>query len=297
MPWQTQDFAATSGPTPVRESPLGLAVRRIIRKPSSRIALFVLSVIVLVGLLAPLIAPYNPAAQPDIVGLKDLPPSFAHPFGTDTYSRDVLSRVIFGARLSLMIGVLATIVSLTVGVAYGAVAGYAGGFVDAVMMRLLDALLSIPRLLLLIGVLLAWPQPAVGGLVVFLGITGWFGVSRIVRGQVLALKHAEFVTAAQALGASRRRILWRHVLPNLVSPIVVAATLGVAHVIVLEAGLSYLGIGVPQPVASWGNIIHDGSDQIATLWWMSLFPGLFMVLTVMTLNVLAEALNDAYERR
>jgi peptide/nickel transport system permease protein len=297
MPWQTQDFAADSGPTRLRESPLALGLRRILRKRSSRVALFVLGVIVLVGLLAPLVAPYNPAAQPDIVGLKDLPPSFAHPFGTDPYSRDVLSRVIFGARLSLMIGVLATIVSLTVGVAYGAISGYAGGVLDAVMMRLLDAFLSIPRLLLLIGVLVAWPQLSIGALVVFLGLTGWFGVSRIVRGQVLALKHAEFVTAAQALGASRRRILWRHLLPNLVSPIVVAATLGVAHVIVLEAGLSYLGIGVPQPLASWGNIIYDGSDQVATLWWMALFPGLFMVLTVMTLNILAEALSDAYERR
>jgi peptide/nickel transport system permease protein len=297
MPWQTQDFAAASGPTPVRESPLGLAVRRIMRRPSSRVAFFVLGVIVLVGLLAPLIAPYNPFAQPDIVRLKDLPPSLAHPFGTDPYSRDVLSRVIYGARLSLMIGVLATIVSLTVGVAYGAIAGYAGGLVDAFMMRLLDAFLSIPRLLLLLGVLLAWPVLSIGALVLFLGVTGWFGVGRIVRGQVLALKHAEFVTAAQALGASRRRILWRHLLPNLVSPIVVAATLGVAHVIVLEAGLSYLGVGVPQPMASWGNIIYDGSDQVATLWWMSLFPGLFMVLTVMTLNILAEALNDAYERR
>jgi len=297
MPWQTQDFAADSGPTRLRESPLGLAVRRILRKRSSRVALFVLGVIVLVGLLAPLVAPYNPAAQPDIVGLKDLPPSFAHPFGTDPYSRDVLSRVIFGARLSLMIGVLATIVSLTVGVAYGAISGYAGGVLDAVMMRLLDAFLSIPRLLLLIGVLVAWPRLSIGALVVFLGLTGWFGLSRIVRGQVLALKHAEFITAAQALGASRRRILWRHLLPNLVSPIVVAATLGVAHVIVLEAGLSYLGIGVPQPLASWGNIIQDGSDQVATLWWMALFPGLFMVLTVMTLNILAEALSDAYERR
>ena len=295
MPWQTQDFAATSGPTPVRESPLALAVRRILRKPSSRVAFFALGVIVLVGLLAPLVAPYNPSAQPDIVGLKDLPPSFAHPFGTDPYSRDVLSRVIYGARLSLMIGVLATIVSLTVGVAYGAVAGYAGGLLDAFMMRLLDAFLSIPRLLLLIGVLVAWPRLSIGALVVFLGLTGWFGLS--VRGQVLALKHAEFVTAAQALGASRTRILWRHLLPNLVSPIVVAATLGVAHVIVLEAGLSYLGIGVPQPLASWGNIIQDGADQVATLWWMSLFPGLFMVLTVMTLNILAEALSDAYEHR
>jgi peptide/nickel transport system permease protein len=297
MPWQTQDFAADRGPTRMRESPLGLVVRRILRKRLSRIALFVLGVIVLVGLLAPLVAPYNPAAQPDIVGLKDLPPSWAHPFGTDSYSRDVLSRVIFGARLSLMIGVLATIVSLTVGVAYGAIAGYAGGVLDAVMMRLLDAFLSIPRLLLLIGVLVAWPQFSIFGLVVFLGLTGWFGLSRIVRGQVLALKHAEFITAAKALGARRRRILWRHLLPNLVSQIVVAATLGVAHVIVLEAGLSYLGIGVPPPLASWGNIIQEGADQVGTLWWMSLFPGLFMVLTVMTLNILAEALSDAYERR
>lgn len=297
MPWQTQDFAASSGPTPVRESPLGLAVRRILRKRTSRAAFFVLGVILLVGLLAPLVAPYDPTAMPDIVALKERPPSFTHPFGTDIYSRDVLSRVIYGTRLSLMIGVLATIVSLTFGVAYGAVAGYAGGALDAVMMRVLDAFLSLPRLLLLIGVLVAWPQRSVGALVVFLGLTGWFGLSRIVRGQVLALKHAEFVTAAQALGASRRRILWRHLLPNIVSPIVVAATLGVAHVIVLEAGLSYLGIGVPQPLASWGNIIYDGADRPAALWWMSLFPGLFMVLTVMTLNILAEALSEAHERR
>jgi peptide/nickel transport system permease protein len=297
MPWQTQDFAGNTAPMRLRESPLGLAVRRVLRKRSSRVAFFVLGVILLVGLLAPLIAPYDPTAQPDIVFGKSLPPSFTHPFGTDPYSRDVLSRVIYGARLSLMIGVLATIVSLTFGVAYGAIAGYAGGALDAVMMRLLDAFLSIPRLLLLIGVLVAWPDFSIGALVVFLGLTGWFGLSRIVRGQVLALKHAEFVTAAQALGASRRRILWRHLLPNLVSPIVVAATLGVAHVIVLEAGLSYLGIGVPPPSASWGNIILDGADQPATLWWMSLFPGLFMVLTVMTLNILAEALSEAHERR
>ena len=296
MPGQIQDSAATRAARP-RESPFALGVRRILRRPSSRVAFFVLGVIVLVGLLAPLVAPYNPSAQPDIVRLKDLPPSLAHPFGTDPYSRDVLSRVIYGARLSLMIGVLATIVSLTVGVAYGAISGYAGGFLDAVMMRVLDAFLSIPRLLLLIGVLVAWPRLSIGALVVFLGLTGWFGLSRIVRGQVLALKHAEFVTAAQALGASRRRILWRHLLPNLVSPIVVASTLGVAHVIVLEAGLSYLGIGVPVPLASWGNIIQDGADQPATLWWMSLFPGLFMVLTVMTLNILGEALRDTYERR
>jgi peptide/nickel transport system permease protein len=271
-------------------------LRRILRAPSSRVALAILATIVLIGLLAPFIAPYDPAAQPDIVALKSLAPSLAHPFGTDPYSRDVLSRVIYGARLSLAIGLLATLVSLTLGVAYGAIAGYAGGLTDAVMMRVLDAFLAIPRLLLLLGILVG-SQISIGALILFLGLTGWFGLSRIVRGQVLALKHAEFVTAAQALGASRRRILVRHLLPNLISPIVVAATVGVAHVIVLEAGLSYLGIGVPQPLASWGNIIYDGADQVADLWWMSLFPGLFMVLTVMTLNILGEALRDAYDRR
>ena len=287
---------ATSAALP-RQSALAIGLRRLVAKPSSRAALAILLVVVLAGLLAPFVAPYDPAAQPDIVALKNLPPSLAHPFGTDPYSRDVLSRVIYGARLSLTIGLLATLVSLTLGVAYGAIAGYAGGFLDGLMMRLLDAFLAIPRLLLLLGILVAWPQLSIGALILFLGLTGWFGLSRIVRGQVLALKHAEFVTAAQALGASRRRILVRHLLPNLMSPIVVAATLGVAHVIVLEAGLSYLGIGVPQPLASWGNIIQDGSDQVATLWWMSLFPGLFMVLTVMTLNILGEALRDAYDRR
>jgi peptide/nickel transport system permease protein len=296
MPGQIRDSAATE-PARRRESAFAIALRQILRKRSSRIALVILAAIVLIGALAPMIAPYDPAAQPDIVALKSLPPSLSHPFGTDPYSRDVLSRVIYGARLSLTIGLLATLVSLTLGVFYGAVAGYAGGLADGIMMRLLDALLAIPRLLLLLGILVAWPQFSVGALILFLGLTGWFGLSRIVRGQVLALKHAEFVTAAQALGATRGRILVRHLLPNLISPIVVAATVGVAHVIVLEAGLSYLGIGVPQPLASWGNIIQDGADQVAALWWMSLFPGLFMVLTVMTLNVLGESLRDAYDRR
>jgi peptide/nickel transport system permease protein len=296
MPGLTQDSAHTSIVRP-RESHLALAVRRVLRKRASRISAVILGIIVLLGALAPMIAPYDPAAQPDIVALKDLPPSLSHPFGTDPYSRDVFSRVVYGARLSLMIGLLATAVSLTLGVAYGAIAGYIGGTLDLLMMRILDAFMAIPRLLLLIGVLAAWPRLSIGALILFLGLTGWFGLSRIVRGQVLALKHAEFVTAAHALGASRRRILLRHLLPNLVSPIVVAATLGVAHVIVLEAGLSYLGIGVPQPLASWGNIIQDASDQFGALWWMSLFPGLMMVLTVMTLNILGEALRDAYDRR
>src|SRR3954451_22864344 len=163
MPGPIPDSAVTS-PARRRESPLALSMRAILRKRSSRVAAEVLGVILVVGVLAPLIAPYDPAAQPDIVALKDLPPSLAHPFGTDPYSRDVLSRVLYGARLSLTIGILATIVSLTLGVAYGAIAGYLGGIIDGIMMRVLDALLSIPRLLLLLGVLVAWPQLSVGAL-------------------------------------------------------------------------------------------------------------------------------------
>jgi peptide/nickel transport system permease protein len=258
---------------------------------SSRIAVVALALLVSCAVLAPLIAPYSPIAQPDIVGLKSLPPSPAHPFGTDPYSRDVLSRVIYGARLSLGIGLLATLISATFGVAYGAAAGLAGGFIDAAMMRVLDAFMAIPRLLLLIAILAGWRSLPVTTLVLFLGLTGWFGLSRIVRGQVLALKETEFVTAAQALGARKGRIIVTHLLPNLFSVIVVAATLGFAHVIVLEAGLSYLGIGVPQPLASWGNIIQDGAEDVAGLWWLSLFPGLALLAAVIALNTIGERIR------
>ena len=263
----------------------------------SRTAVVALTVIALCAVLAPLIAPYNPIAQPDIVGLKDLSPSLAHPFGTDPYSRDVLSRVIFGARLSLGIGLLATVISATLGVAYGAASGLAGGVIDSVMMRILDALMAIPRLLLLIALLAAWRSLPVITLVLFLGLTGWFGLSRIVRGQVLALKQSEFVTAARALGANEGRIIVRHLLPNLFSIIVVAMTLGFAHVIVLEAGLSYLGIGVPQPLASWGNIIQDGAENVAGLWWLSLFPGMALLTTVVALNTIGERIRDSFAPR
>ncbi len=264
-------------------------------RPSSRVAVVTLTIFFLSALFAPLVAPYNPTAQPDIVALKDLPPSLAHPFGTDPYSRDVLSRVVYGARLSMGIGFLATLISVTLGVAYGALSGLAGGFVDAVMMRVLDAFMAIPRLLLVIALLAAWHSLPITTLILFLGFTGWFGLSRIVRGQVLALKESEFVMAARAIGAKRGRIVVTHLLPNLYSVIVVAATLGFAHVIVLEAGLSYLGIGVPQPLASWGNIIQDGAENVSKLWWLSLFPGLALLAAVIALNTLGERIRETFQ--
>jgi len=260
-------------------------------------AALVLAVFVMAAVLAPVLAPYDPAHQPDIIELRNQPPSAAHPFGTDPFSRDVLSRVMHGGRISLGVALLATLVSVTLGTAYGAASGYAGGITGSVLLRVLDALLSIPRVLLLIAVLAAWRDLPLIVFTLVLGMTGWYGLARLVRGQVLALKGQDFVVSARALGATRARIVFRHILPNVITPVIVAAALGVGHVIVLEAGLSYLGIGVRQPVPSWGNMIQDGSDQIAAHWWISAFPGLAIVLTVMAFNVLADALLSTLRPR
>lgn len=257
------------------------------------LATSLLVLLVLLALLAPLFAPFDPSAQPDILQ-RAQSPSLSHPFGTDLFSRDILSRVIFGARISLSVAFLATAISITLGTAYGALSGYAGGIVDSIMMRLLDAFLAIPRLLLVLAIVAVWRTLPVSGLILVLGLTGWFMLSRIVRGQVLALKERDFVMSAEALGATKFRILWRHLLPNLVSPVLVAAALGIGQVIALEAGLSYLGIGVQQPAASWGNIIQDGAEQIGSMWWISLFPGLALVFTVMCFNILAEYVRDRF---
>lgn len=275
----------------------GRVLRRLLSKRSAVAAMLVVLLVVIPCAAAPLFAPYDPSAQPDIIALRSQPPSLAHPFGTDPFSRDVLSRVLYGGRVSLSVALIATLVSITLGTAYGAVAGFAGGVVESVMMRLLDALLSIPRLLLLIAVFAAWRQLPLPAFVIIVGFTGWYGLSRVVRGQVLAMKGQDFVASARALGAGRARILLNHILPNVLTPVIVAAALGVGHVILLEAGLSYLGVGVQQPQPSWGNIIQDGSDQIARLWWISFFPGVAIVLTVMAFNIFGDALREALDPR
>ena len=260
-------------------------------------ALAAIAIVYGIAILAPLIAPYDANTQLDIIALKNQPPSLAHPFGTDPYGRDVLSRVIVGSQLSLGIAFIAIVFAMTIGTAYGAVAAWVGGRVDALMMRLNDAMLSIPRVLLLIAVLSLWGQIPVPALAMLLGLTGWFAVSRIVRAEVLSLRNRDFIISARALGAGDVRVLLRHVLPNILSPVLVAATLGIGNVIALEAGLSYLGIGVQPPEPSWGNIIHDASGQVSSLWWISLFPGLAIVLTVMAFNALGDGLRDALDPR
>jgi peptide/nickel transport system permease protein len=256
----------------------------------------VLAVIV-IAIVAPLIAPYNPVAQLGIDTLKSRPPSLAHPFGTDPLSRDVLSRVLVGSRISLAVAALSVLTATTLGTVYGAVAGYAGGRVDGLLMRAVDAALSIPRVLLLITVLALWGHVSATVLVIVIGCTGWLGVSRLVRSEVLGLRTRDWVTAARALGATPTRTLFRHILPNALSPVIVSATLGVANVILLEAGLSFLGLGVQPPDPSWGNVMQDGADQIRALWWMSVFPGLAILVTVMAVNVVGDGLRAAADPR
>jgi peptide/nickel transport system permease protein len=267
------------------------------RRRSARAALALLALLGALVALAPIIAPYDPVAQLDIVALKRQSPSVAHPFGTDQFSRDVLSRTLYGGRLSLSIALLAVALSATIGTAYGAIAGLYGGLIDMVMMRALDALLAIPRVLLLIAAAAVWGPLGPGGLVLLLGITGWFGVSRLVRAEVMSVVGRDYVIAARALGVGDSRLLRAHVLPNVLAPIIVAAALGVGNVIALEAGLSYLGAGVQPPVPSWGNIIRDGSSDLGGLWWMSFFPGVAIVGTVLACNLLGDALRDALDPR
>lgn len=281
----------------VSGGPWGAAFRRLRRDASGMLALRFLVFIVAVALFADWLAPFDPDQPLDIIGLASRPPSLAHLFGTDIYSRDVFSRLVHGSRISLSVAFLAVLLSITVGTAYGAIAGYLGGRADGLMMRIIDALLSIPRVLVLLAIFALWGRVSLGALVLILGLTGWFTTSRLVRAQVLALKTEEMVVAARALGARHRRILWRHILPGVTSTVVVAATLGIGNVIILEAGLSFLGVGVQAPIASWGNIIADGASNVAGLWWMSLFPGLAIVLTVMAFNLIGDALRDALDPR
>ncbi len=295
-PPQTRAFASPSvrARPHRRDSSLQLNVQ-LWRDRRGRYGLLVLGTLLLLALLAPLLAPHDPNAQLDIVRLQSLPPSFAHPFGTDPYSRDVLSRLLYGARVSLSIGICAVVLSITFGTLVGAVAGFAGGWVDAVLMRLVDAASSIPRLLLLIVVIALWGDIGVVSLTLLIAGLGWLGVSRLVRAEALIVRESDYVTAARALGAPRRRLLFRHVLPNVVGPAIVTSTLAIGNVILLEAGLSYLGIGVRPPTPSWGAIIQDGAERVADLWWLTLFPGLAILVTVFACNALGDALRDALD--
>ena len=264
--------------------------------PSALIALVILIALYVLTAFAPWLSPRDPIAiLPH--ALSNIAPSASFPFGTDYAGRDVFSRVLYGARISLAVALLATVIAVIVGTVYGLAAGFYGGHLDAVMMRIVDALLAIPRIVLLIVVATLWSPLSLGALIVVLGLTAWFGTSRLVRAEVLAIKERDMVAAARALGASDLAIVRRHILPNVLTPVIVAATLGVAGVVINEAALSYLGIGVPDPLPSLGNIIRDGTPYLASTWWVALFPGLALVITALAYNLAGDGLRDAMDTR
>jgi peptide/nickel transport system permease protein len=253
-------------------------------------------VLYLVAMLAPLLAPYDPIAQQDIVRMGYLAPSFEHPLGTDRFGRDVLSRILYGARISLAIGFVATAIAIVVGTLLGAIAGYLGGMIDSLIMRFTDVVLAFPRLVLLI-MIVALFSPGITLIIIVLGLTQWPGTTRIVRAEVLSLREREFIQAARALGMGSSRIILRHLVPNVLAPVIVAATLGIGNTIVLEAGLSFLGLGVQPPTASWGNMVADGRQNLIGAWWVATFPGLAIVFTVLAFNLVGDGLRDALDPR
>jgi peptide/nickel transport system permease protein len=266
----------------------------------NRLAMGGLAVMILlyvITLVTPLIAPFDPAAQGDIITSRYLPPSAEHLMGTDKFGRDIFSRVLYGARISLSIGFVAVGISVTLGTLIGALAGYFGGWVDSVLMRFTDMMLAFPRLVLLIVVIAVFENQSIWLVVVVLGLTGWMGTSRIVRGEVLSLREREFVQAARALGMGDWRIIIRHVIPNTLAPVIVSATLGIGLTILTEASLSFLGLGVQPPTPSWGNMVSDGRDALTQAWWIATFPGLAIVLTVVAFNLLGDGLRDALDPR
>jgi len=248
--------------------------------------------IALLAVFAPWIAPYDPT-HIDVRSIL-LPPSWQHWCGTDTLGRDVFSRMLYGARISLAVGFVAVGLSMLIGVALGAWAGYAGGRVDNMMMRLTDMVLCFPTFFLILAVI-AFLEPSIWNIMIVIGLTSWMGVTRLVRAEFLSLRGREFILAAKSLGVSPLRLIWKYLLPNAMGPIMVSAVLGVAGAVLVESGLSFLGLGVQPPNPSWGNILTDGKDNIQLAWWLSLYPGLAILITVLGYNLLGEGLRDLFD--
>ncbi len=248
-----------------------------------------------IAIIAPLIQRYPPSQIQS--GARDLHPSAQHWLGTDRNGRDVYSRLLNGGRVSLAVGFVAVAIIMTIGTTLGAISGYFGGWVDAVVMRFTDILLSIPQILLLISAAALF-NAGIATTIIVIGVTSWPGAARLIRGQILSLKDQEFVTAARTVGATPWKIIWRHLLPNSLAVIIVEATLWLSFAIILEATLSYLGLGVQIPTPSWGNMLQDGQHELLLgAWWLTLFPGLAIFLVVMAFNLMGDGLRDAFDPR
>ena len=254
----------------------------------------VVAILVVFAVAAPALAPWDPNKHDTRRILA--PPSAQHWMGTDQLGRDVFSRVLYGARVSLAVGFVSVGIATLIGVLLGAAAGYHGAVVDGVIMRLVDLMLVFPRFVLLLAVL-AFLKPSIWTIMVVIGLTGWMSVARLVRAEFLTLREREFVIWSESVGASAARIVFRHILPNALAPVLVAMTLGIPAAILMESGLSFLGLGVQPPHATWGNILTDGKDSLEIAWWMTVYPGLAILITVLSYNLLGEGIRDALDPR
>ncbi|MBE7462844.1 MAG: ABC transporter permease [Planctomycetes bacterium] len=290
--------------------PWRLAWRRLRRNRAALFALGVLTILTVIALGAPLWAPYDYARQ--FQGAERVPPGWSgevrdaangdmrasrHWLGTDDNGRDTLSRIVYGARVSLLVGILATLVSLVLGVAVGLVAGFHGGWLDAALMRVTDTVYAFPSVLLAVAITAVFDRPSLWVVFLALGLVGWTGIARLVRSQVLTVKTLDYITAARAMGAGSARILVRHVLPNCLGPIVVAGTLALGGNILGEAGLSFLGLGVQEPYPSWGGMLANARQNYQYYWWLAVFPGAAIVITVLAFNLFGDGLRDALDPR
>ena len=258
------------------------------------VGLFLVGIMTLAALFAPFLATHDYLLRDN--GAILLPPGPEHFFGTDDLGRDIFSRMLYGARVSLWIGFVSVGISLSIGVSLGLIAGYFRGLVDECIMRFVDVMLCFPSLFLILAVIAFLGQSLVN-IMIIIGLTSWMGVCRLVRAETLSLRERDFILAARLSGASTPRILFRHILPNAAAPVLVSASLGVAGAILLESGLSFLGIGVEYPMPSWGNILIEGKQTLGVAWWLSLFPGLAILLTVLGYNLLGEGLRDLLDPR
>jgi len=269
---------------------LYLVLKRFLSKKSSTISLFVVILFILLSFFAPLISPY----EPDLINVDKilLPPSLEHPFGTDALGRDVFTRVMYGGRVSLLVGFVAEGIAVIIGVIVGSISGYFGGRIDNIIMRFVDVMLCFPVFFLILSVV-AYVDPTIWNIMLVIGLTGWMPIARLVRAEFLSLREREFVLYEKVIGVDNFTIIFKHMLPNALNPVIVSAAFGVAGAILLETALSFLGLGVQPPTPSWGNILTSGKDMLGVAWWISFFPGIFILISVLCYNLIGEGLKDA----
>lgn len=265
-------------------------LKRFFIKKISLISFIIVVLLILASFLAPLIAPY----EPDLINVEEilLPPSLKHPFGTDALGRDVFTRVLYGGRVSLLVGFVAEGIAILIGIVIGSISGYFSGRIDNILMRFVDIMLCFPVFFLILSVV-AYVDPTIWNIMLIIGLTGWMPVARLVRAEFLSLKEREFVLYEKVIGVDNLAIIFKHMLPNALNPVIVSAAFGIAGAILLETSLSFLGLGVQPPTPSWGNILTSGKDMLGVAWWVSFFPGIFILISVLCYNLIGEGLKDA----